>query len=426
MTSMALAGERTFSSLRRHHNYRLFFAGQVISVAGSWMQNVALVWLVIQLSDSPLAVGALAFCRFLPFTFLGLGAGVLADRVDTRRLVIATQLAAMGVSILLAAAVLLNVATLPLVYALATLGGVTLVFDASGRQTLTFQLVGRDELPNAVALNSSLFNASRVIGPAIAGVVIAMVGTGLCFVVNAVSFLAVLAALLAMRTDELIAVEHAPSGGIIAGAREGLAWARRNRRARATLIVVAVTSVLGFNFHVLIPLLAADTLHVGPQGLGLLSAAFGAGALIGALVAAARPIARVRTFLCGGAGFSVMLLALAPVTDERLAAVLLVALGVCFTLFLTTANALVQLAAPAQLRGRAISIYLLAFAGLAPIGGLVSGTLTQLGGTELSFSLAGLVGLGAVGWAARDLHASSTSSVSSDFSPRSCTSAAES
>jgi MFS family permease len=161
---------RTFRSLRRHRNYRIFFTGQLVSLAGTWMQNVALAWLVLELSDSALAVGALAFCRFAPFTVFGLVAGVVTDRVDSRRLVMGTQAGAMVVSILLAVVTLTDSATLPVVFALATLGGITLAFDAPGRQSLTFQLVGRRELPNAVALNAGLFNGSRVIGPAIAGV----------------------------------------------------------------------------------------------------------------------------------------------------------------------------------------------------------------------------------------------------------------
>ena len=161
---------RTFRSLRRHRNYRIFFAGQLVSLAGTWMQNVALAWLVLELSDSALAVGALAFCRFVPFTVFGLLAGVVADRVDSRRLVMATQAGAMVVSILLAVVTLTGTATLPVVYVLAALGGITLAFDAPGRQSLTFQMVGPRELPNAVALNAGLFNGSRIIGPAIAGV----------------------------------------------------------------------------------------------------------------------------------------------------------------------------------------------------------------------------------------------------------------
>ena len=156
---------RTFASLRRHRNYRLFFSGQVISVSGTWMQNISLAWLVVTLTDSPLAVGALAFCRFAPFTVFGLFAGVVADRLDNRRLVIGTQTASMVISAALTVMVLTDSATVPLVYALALAGGTALVFDAPGRHALTFQMVGRDELPNAVALNASLFNASRVVGP---------------------------------------------------------------------------------------------------------------------------------------------------------------------------------------------------------------------------------------------------------------------
>ncbi len=274
---------RTFRSLRRHRNYRLFFAGQVVSVAGTWMQNIALAWLVIELSTSPLAVGALAFCRFVPFFLFGLVAGVVIDRLDTRRLLLATQAAAMVVSIALAVVTLSGWATLPVVYALAAIGGLVLVFDAPGRQTLTFQMVGESELQNAVALNSGLFNASRVIGPALAGLLIAVVGTGLCFVVNAISFLAVLVALYLIREDELYPVEKRPGTKVVAGIREGLAWAAHTPLARIVLCVVTVVSLVGFNFNVLVPLLASQTLDVGAGTFGLLSAAFGLGALGGAL-----------------------------------------------------------------------------------------------------------------------------------------------
>ena len=211
MTSLAIAlRTRTFRSLRRHRNYRIFFVGQLVSLAGSWMQNIALAWLVLELSGSPLAVGALAFWRFLPFTVFGLVAGVVADRVDSRKLVMATQACALIVSIVLAVITLTGTATLPVVYVLAALGGLTLAFDAPGRQSLTYQMVGPRSLPNAVALNAGLFNGSRVIGPAIAGVVIAAFGTGVCFVLNAFSFLAVLAALASLRQDELHEVRARP------------------------------------------------------------------------------------------------------------------------------------------------------------------------------------------------------------------------
>ena len=394
MTTLAIAlRTRTFRSLRRHRNYRIFFIGQLVSLAGSWMQNVALAWLVLELSGSPLAVGALVFWRFVPFTVFGLAAGVVADRVDSRKLVMATQGAALLVSVALAVITLTGTATLFIVYVLAALGGVTLAFDAPGRQSLTYQMVGPRSLPNAVALNAGLFNGSRVIGPAIAGVVIAVAGTGICFVINAFSFLAVLAALASLRQEELHSVERDPSARIIDGTRRALRFVRNEPQLRAVLGVVTVISTIGFNFHVLVPLLAADTLHVGPEGFGLLSASFGLGALVGALVTASFRGASWRLFATGATGFGVLALALAPVDDAALAGILLFAVGVSFTLFTANANALVQLGAPGHLRGRMIGLYLFAFVGLAPVGGLLTGWLADLGGTQLAFAVAGATSL---------------------------------
>jgi MFS family permease len=397
VTTLAFAlRARTFRSLRRHRNYRIFFTGQLVSLAGTWMQNVALAWLVIELSGSPLAIGALAFWRFVPFTLFGLVAGVVADRFESRRLVMATQGAAMAISVALAAVTLTDTATLPIVYALAALGGVALAFDAPGRQSLTFQMVGPRELPNAVALNSGLFNGSRVIGPAIAGLVIAAVGTGLCFVLNAVSFLAVLTALVLVREDELRPVEKDPSARMVDGLRRGFAHAWHDRELRLILTVVTVVSTVGFNFHVLVPLLASDTLHVGPEGFGFLSASFGLGALVGALAAATFRGASWRLFAVGTAMFGLFALLLAPVQNAYLAGVLLVGIGVSFTLFTANANALVQLAAPDHLRGRLVGIYLFAFVGVAPVGGLFASWLAEVGGTELAFAAAGVTALGSI------------------------------
>jgi MFS family permease len=395
-------GTRTFRSLRRHRNYRIFFTGQLVSLAGTWMQNVALAWLVLELSGSALAVGALAFWRFVPFTVFGLVAGVVADRVDSRRLVMGTQAAAMVVSVALAVVTLTGTATLPLVYVLAALGGITLAFDAPGRQSLTYQMVGPGELPNAVALNAGLFNGSRVIGPAIAGVVIAAAGTGICFVLNAVSFLAVLAALASIRSEELLSVARDPSARLVDGTRRALRFVRHDPELRLVLVVVTVVSTVGFNFHVLVPLLAGETLHVGPEGFGFLSATFGLGALVGALVAATFRAASWRMFAIGGAGFGVLALALAPVQNAVLAGVLLFGTGIAFTLFTANANALVQLGAPDHLRGRLIALYLFAFAGVAPIGGLFAGWLAEVGGTSLAFAVAGVTSLAAV--AAANVH----------------------
>jgi len=400
MTTLAIAlRTRTFRSLRRHRNYRIFFTGQLVSLAGTWMQNVALAWLVIELSGSALAIGALAFWRFVPFTLFGLVAGVVADRIESRKLVMATQASAMAISIALAIVTLTGTATLPIVYVLAALGGIALAFDAPGRQSLTFQMVGPRELPNAVALNSGLFNGSRIIGPAIAGLVIAAVGTGLCFVLNAVSFLAVLAALAIVREDELRPVEKDPSARVIDGVRRAFAHAWNDPQLRLILTVVAVVATVGFNFHVLVPLLAADTLHVGPEGFGFLSAAFGLGALVGALAAATFREASWRMFAIGTASFGVLALLLAPVQNAYLAGVILIGIGISFTLFTANANALVQLSAPDHLRGRLISVYLFAFVGVAPVGGLFAGWLANVGGTTLAFAVAGVTSLVTIGFA---------------------------
>jgi MFS family permease len=397
VTTLAFALRvRTFRSLRRHRNYRIFFAGQMVSLAGSWMQNVALAWLVLELSGSPLAIGALAFWRFVPFTVLGLVAGVVTDRIESRKLVMATQASAMAISIALAVITLTGTATLPIVYMLAALGGVALAFDAPGRQSLTFQMVGPRELPNAVALNSGLFNGSRIIGPAIAGLLIAAVGTGLCFVLNAFSFLAVLAALAIVRGDELHPVERDPSARIIDGLRRAFAFAWATPELRLVLAVVTLVSLIGFNFHVLVPLLAADTLHVGPEGFGLLSASFGLGALVGALATATFRAASWRMFAIGAGLFGVLALILAPVQNAVLAGIILFGIGISFTLFTANANSLVQLAAPDHLRGRLIAVYLFAFVGTAPAGGLLAGTLADLGGTSLAFAVAGVTALATI------------------------------
>ncbi len=395
MTAALLAlNARTFASLKRHRNYRLFFTGQVISVSGTWMQNVALAWLVVELTHSPLAVGILAFCRFIPFTVFGLVAGVVADRFDNRKLVITTQAISMIFSALFAVLVLSGLETLWVIYVLAVLSSTAMVFDAPGRHALTFQMVGREELSNAVALNASLFNASRVVGPAVAGVVIAAFGVGTCFAINTVSFLAVLIGLLMMRKDELVPLQRSGEPPtMMRGIREGFSWVLSHPQMRLVLAIVTVVSTVGFNFHVILPLLASDTLNAGPEVFGILSATFGGGALLGALLSAAFGRASWKVLMLGTGGFSVSLLTLAPLASVWACGVLLFITGVCFTLWTSNANSILQLGAPDHLRGRVVSLYLWAFAGLAPIGGLLAGWLCEVGGTQLSFTVAGATGL---------------------------------
>jgi MFS family permease len=396
VTAALLAlNSRTFSSIRKHRNYRLYFFGQIVSVSGTWMQDTALPWLVLGLTHSPVYVGLLVFARYAPFMLFGLHSGVLADRLDNRRTVIVTQAGSLLVAASLATLAFSGVSEVVPYFVLAFLGGTLLVFDAPNRHALTFQLVGRDELPNAVALNSSLFNAGRIVGPAIGGVLIAAAGIGWCFAFNAASFLAVLTGLLLMRPAELYMLEgrtHARAGVAI---REGLAYARRTPEVLLVLAITAVVATTGFNFRVLLPVLASKTLHADAAVFGVLFACFGVGALLGALGAAAMGRASWRAVILGAAGFSSAMLLLAPVRNEAVAAGLLLAIGFCFSTWTANSQSILQLTAPDHLRGRVLSLYLFAFAGLAPIGGLLAGWLASVGGTTLAFAVAGVAGLAA-------------------------------
>lgn len=388
---------RTIASLR-HRNYRLFFVGQTISVTGAWMQNVAMAWLVLELTGSPVAVGILVLCQFLPFSVLGLFAGVFADRLDPRRLVMTTQAAAMVTATLLALLTLIGTIEPWQVYVLAVLRGMVMVFDAPARQAFTYQMIGPADLPNAIALNSSLFNAARVVGPAIGGVLVAAFGAGLCFAANAVSFLAVLVALAAMSVSELVPLKRdGPRPAIFAGTWEAVRYARRSRRVGIVLVLVAFVSTFAFNFNVLLPVLAGETLDAGPEVFGILSATFGAGALLGALLSATIARASLKLLLLGMAGFGLAELLLAPLQTLAMAAACLFAAGLCFTVWHANANASLQLRVPDALRGRVLGLYFYAFLGLQPVGGLVSGWLAHTGGTALAFAVGGTVTLVATG-----------------------------
>ena len=391
MTAALLrANRRTFASLRRHRNYRLFFGGQVISVSGTWMQNIATGWLVLELSHSPLAVGLLALCQFLPFTVFGLFAGVVVDRLDARRTVIWTQVISMVIAGVLASLTLAGVITTWQVLLLAVLRGTVLVLDAPARQALTFEMVGRDELPNAVALNSSLFNAARVVGPAMGGVVVALAGAGLCFALNTVSFAAVLIGLLLMRSDEMFSRSaNAERPTLLRGTREAFRYVRGAPEVLMALMIVTVVSTFSFNFNVLLPVMAKQTLGGGPEVFGVLTAFFGLGALGGALTSATLGRASWRVLLAGTFGFGLAQLALAPVGGLALASLLLFMTGLSFTLWTSNANSLLQLNAPDHLRGRVIGLYFFAFNGAGPMGGLLAGWLASQGGTEAAYVVSG-------------------------------------
>ena len=392
MTALLAFNRRAFASLRMHRNYRLYFLGQAVSQSGTWIDKIAQAWLVLALTHSAFAVGLLAACQFVPFSVLGLMAGVIVDRLDTWRTVVVTQAIRMVIAATLAGVVLAGVVQVWMVYTLALLTGIVLVLDAPSRQQLTFKMVGRDELPNAVALNSSLFNAARIVGPGIGGLLIAAFGVGPAFAINAASFVAVLAGLLLMDTSKLVAFaprEHLPT--LLGSLREGVSYARESPHVRLVLTMLVAISTIAMNFNVLLPVLAAKTLDAGPGVLGLIGACFGAGALVGGLLSAALSRASWKAIVAGAGGLGVAELVLAPQHALGPAMVLLFIAGVCFTLYTANSNAVLQLRAPDHLRGRVIGFYYFAFNGLAPLGGILTGWLAATGGTELAFAVAGTV-----------------------------------
>ncbi|TML53543.1 MAG: MFS transporter [Actinobacteria bacterium] len=393
MTAAILTiNRRAFASLRMHRNYRLYFLGQAVSQSGTWIDKVAQAWLVLALTHSAFAVGVLAACQFVPFSVLGLMAGVIVDRLDTWRTVIVTQAIRMVIAATLAGVVLAGVVQVWMVYTLAVLTGIVLVLDAPSRQQLTFKMVGRGELPNAVALNSSLFNAARIVGPGIGGLLIAAFGVGPAFAINAASFVAVLGGLLLMDTSKLVAFaprEHLPT--LFASLREGISYARESPHVRLVLTMLVAISTIAMNFNVLLPVLAGRTLDSGPGVFGLIAACFGAGALVGGLLSAALSRASWKAIVAGAGGLGLTELVLAPQHSLGPAVVLLFIAGVCFTLYTANSNAVLQLRAPDHLRGRVIGFYYFAFNGLAPLGGILTGWLAATGGTELAFAVAGAV-----------------------------------
>ena len=383
---------RTFESLR-YRNYRLFFAGQIVSQTGSWMQRIAMGWFVLQITHSAFAVGIMAMASFLPFTLFGLFAGVITDRVDARKLVIGTQAAQAVGAAVLAWIALGGFAQAWMLYVIGFALGLVLVLDVPSRQQLTYRMVGREALPNAIALNSSLFNASRIFGPSIAGMVYGFTGAGICFLVNAISFFAVLVSLFAMRTRDFFPIERFERPQILRGTKEGMAYVLKDRHMLVLLALTVVLSTFAFNFNVTLPVLAYTTLHQPVWVYSALSSLFGAGALVGALVAASLGRASTKVLLIGAGVFTSAELLLAPVRTPWLAGALLFVVGAGFTAWSANSNASMQLAAPDHLRGRIIGLYFYAFNGTASLAGFFVGWLCAHGGTELAFAVAGVVGL---------------------------------
>jgi MFS family permease len=387
---VARVGGRTFASLRKHRNYRLYFLSHGVSFIGTWMQQIAAYWLVLDLTGSPLAVGTLALAQLLPVTLLGLPVGSMIDRFDVRRLLLVTESLSIVAAGTLAVLTLTDMVELWQVYGIAIFQGLVLVFGNPARHTLVFRIVGKDDLPNAVALGSALGTTARIIGPALGGLIVAVAGVGVAFAVNSASYGAVVIALLAMRVSELRPyVPPEVQTGLRRSLRVMASFVRRSRRVAVAFFAVLALSTISFNFDVLLPLVAGETLNADADVFGLIASVFGAGALCGALFLATLGKARIRLLLAGAFGFGVLELALAPQTSLPVICVLLFLTGGCYLLWGASALASLQLAAPEHLRGQAASLYMFAFMGGAPLGGLLAGWLTARGGTQLAFAVAG-------------------------------------
>lgn len=380
---------RTFASVQRHRNYRLYVAGQAVSFTGTWMQQIAASWLVLTMTHSAVAVGALALCQLLPVSLLGLFVGSVIDRLDRRRTVLTTESLGMLNAAVLAALTLTGVVTTWEIYALAVLQGTVAALDQPARHALVFQIVGRRDLANAVALSSSLGTLGRVVGPGIGGAVVAAGGPGTAFAVNAASFLAIIGCLAAMDPSRFAPAARDAAATLLGGAAEAFRFLGRTRRAAVAFGCVLALSTFSFNFNVLLPLLAGRTLHAGATTFGVLAATFGAGALCGAILNASLARSSMRLLIGGAVCFGLAELAIVPLRAAPAVAVLLFAVGVASSLWDTNGLTTLQLAAPERLRGRASGLYWFAYEGGAPFGGLLAGWLVALDGTNLAFAVAG-------------------------------------
>lgn len=394
MTAAGLraVGARTFRSLRIR-NYRLFFIGQLISVTGTWMQTVAQSWLVLNLTGSGVALGVTVALQFLPMLLFGIWGGLLADRLDKRKLLVATQAGGGLLALALWALVVAGVVELWMVYVLAFLLGVVTMVDMPARQAFVIEMVGHDEVPNAVGLNSAMFNTGRILGPAAAGVTIASLGIAPAFLANAISYLAVIAGLLAMRADELFRRE--PPERRRGDVRAGLRYVWSDSTLRSTLFLVAVLGMFGFNFVVVLPLLARYTFHGGAGLYSLFTVLMSVGSLVGALVAASRTSPTRGMLVGSGAVFGVLMLVTAAAPSAATTSVLLVAVGLAVMLFLATANTTLQLNSEPAMRGRVMALYGLLFLGSTPVGGPLLGWIAQHWGPRTGLALGGASSLAA-------------------------------
>ncbi|MGB9737858.1 MAG: MFS transporter [Chloroflexus aggregans] len=376
----------------RHRNYRLFFIGQLISLTGTWMQSVAQGWLVLRLSDSPFLLGATAAANSLPVLLFSLFAGTVADRFPKRRILLVTQSTAMVLAAILAFLTFSGVVQIWHVMILALLLGIVNAFDAPARQAFTVEMVGREDLLNAIALNSSIFNGARTVGPALAGMVVAWIGEGPTFLFNTLSFGAVLTSLLLMRLDTQL--HRGPHrGGML---RAGLAYIAGEPHVRALLLRAGAVSFFCFVHIPLLPIFARDILQIGATGLGWLSAASGCGSLVAALI-----LAQLRDDAPRGKLLSIAATIYAPLlmmfTQVRSLPLALLFISLCGWAGVTTmalTNTLIQLTVPDELRRRVMSVFTLLLMGLSPLGGMLAGSIAELVGSVPTV----VAGSAVIGW----------------------------
>lgn len=393
MTLTGIAATQTFSALR-HPHFRRFWWGNLISLTGSWVQITAQSWLVYELTGSAFMLGSVTFANTIPTMLLALFGGAVADRSEKRHLLLTTQGVFMVVSAALAALTLTGRIEVWHVLALSVISGIAGAMDMPARQSLIPHLVARDDLMNAIALNSAGFNGSRILGPAVAGLIIQQLGgqsgAGWSFALNTVSYLAVIGALATLRVDSRPANgERQP---VLSEVREGVAFAWQHPALRLLLVLLAVVGIFGLSFHVLLPVFARDVLHVSAGGYGMLLTANGIGATLGALVLATARPARPVAFILGSlAGFAVLLAAFAGSIVFGLSLALMVGVGGTMIAYMSATNTTIQSIVPDALRGRVMSLYILAFFGVAPLGGLLMGSLASAFGAQAAVFVGAVV-----------------------------------
>ncbi|HUO13825.1 MAG TPA: MFS transporter [Verrucomicrobiae bacterium] len=396
----------------RHRNFQLFFSGQLISLIGTWMQTVAQSWLVYRMTGSGLLLGSVGFASQVPVFLVAPIGGITADRMNRQRVVIATQTASMILAFILAALTLMHVVQVWHIFVLAALLGVVNAFDIPGRQAFLVDMVGKDDLMNAIALNSSMFNGARVLGPAVAGVLVARFGEGWCFFANGVSYIAVIAGLMLMRVQ--IPVRALAHSSPIEHIMEGFHFVNRTAPIRALLLLLGLVSAVGMPYTVLMPIFADKILHggglqfanligshdLGAVRLGILMGAAGVGALLGALTLAVRSgvkgLARWVTVCCAGFGVSLVLFAFSK--SFWLSVLLLLPVGYFIMLQMASSNTLIQVMVPDELRGRTMAVYSMMFMGMAPLGALLGGALSDRLGAPLTVAIGGLASVVGAVW----------------------------